>query len=106
MTLTQVAATPQLQPSEIIVTLAYGHVDTYARRGGQAPTHTEFDWKGGSVLPLPGWTVPHEGETLIFMVVTKTRDALYRVLAASDEDILQLENGMPVQMIQFESEMR
>ncbi|CAM9344963.1 unnamed protein product [Scytosiphon promiscuus] len=102
----EVSATPQLQPSEIIVTLAVGDVVTYAKRGGQEPTRTDYDWKGGRVLHLPGWSVPHEGETLVVMVEATTLSAKYRVLAASNEDILRLEDGMPVQMTQVESEMR
>lgn len=102
---TQVSGTPAVHPSEIIVTLAYGDVEMYAKSGGQEPTATDFDWKGGRVLRLPGWSVPHEGDTVVVMV-NATSDARYRVLAASDEDVLRLEDGIPVQMIQDESEMR
>lgn len=102
----QVSATPQLQPSEIIVTLAHGTVATYARSRGQEPTKTNYDWKGGRVLHLPGWSVPHEGDTLVIMVEATSLDARYRVLAASNEDILPLDDGLPVQMSQLESEMR
>lgn len=102
---TQVAGTHEFHPSEIIVTLAYGDVETYARKGGREPTATEFDWKGGRVLRLPGWSVPYEGDMVVVMV-NATSDARYRVLAASDGDVLRLEDGMPVQMLQDESEMR
>lgn len=103
----KVAGTPQVQPSEVIVTLAYGDVETYASSSGREPTPSESDWSGGRVLRLPGWSVPHEGDTVVVMVkATGTAGALYRVLAASDEDVLRLEDGMPVQMLQDASEMR
>eukprot|EP00903_Cladosiphon_okamuranus_P013133 g12248.t1 len=101
----EVHGTAQVQPSEVIVTLAYGDVKTFARCGGQEPSSSEFDWSGGRVLRLPGWSVPLAGDTLVVMV-NATSEARYRVLAASDEDILRLEDGMPVQMVQDESEMR
>lgn len=103
--LEQVAGTPELQPSEVIVTLAYGDVKTFASSGGREPTASKYDWSGGRVLRLPGWSVPHGGDTVMIMVEA-TSEARYRVLAASDEDILRLEDGMPVQMVQDESEMR
>lgn len=78
---------------------------TFARSGGGKPTSSDFEWSGGRVLRLPGWSVPHGGDTVVVMVEA-TSDARYRVLAASNEDILRLEDGMPVQMVQDESEMR
>lgn len=78
---------------------------TFARSGGQEPSSSEFDWSGGRVLRLPGWSVPLGGDTVVVMV-NATSEARYRVLAASDEDILRLEDGMPVQMVQDESKMR
>ena len=101
----QVPGTPQVQPSEVIVTLAYGDVKTFASSGGREPSSSDFGWSGGRVLRLPGWFVPLGGDTVVVMVEA-TSDARYRVLAASDEDILRLEDGMPVQMVQDEPEMR
>lgn len=101
----QVSGTPELRPSEISVALTFGDVKMYARSGGQEPTATEFDWEGGRVLRLPGWSVPHGGDTVVVMV-NATSTACYRVLAASDIDVLRLEDGMPVQMLQDEAEMR
>lgn len=96
-----------MQPSEVIVTLAFGDVETYASSSGREPKPGESDWSGGRVLRLPGWSVPHEGDTVVVMVkATGAAGALFRVLAASDEDVLRLEDGMPVQMLQGVSEMR
>lgn len=78
---------------------------TFASSGGREPTASESDWRGGRVLRLPGWSVPHSGDTVVVMV-NATADARYRVLAASNEDVLRLEDGMPVQMVQDEPEMR
>ncbi|CAM9832872.1 unnamed protein product, partial [Laminaria digitata] len=76
-----------------------------ARSGGELPTQAEHDWGGGHFLRLSGWSVPHEGDWLNILV-NSTSTAHFRVLAASHEDVLQLEDGLPVQMLQNESDMR
>lgn len=40
------------------------------------------------------------------VLVNSTTSSLYRILAASDEDILQLDDGFPVQMLQDDLDMR
>ena len=40
------------------------------------------------------------------VLVNATSAAQFRVLAASHEDVLRLEDGLPVQMLQDESDMR
>lgn len=42
----------------------------------------------------------------VVVMVNATSASQYRVLAASDEDMLLLEDGLPVQMLQDEGQMR